>query len=178
MRSKYHAPRGTLAGAAWFRHLLLNSSTSRPTRMGSPPIPDRSPEPPGPTTRPSAVNFSPPKRRTGGSLKGKEHALDDNTYPGEITYRHLLGGGGGPSYAHSAVAGTVGQGAKQHAHCRNPLRAIAHIDIDAAYAAMEMAVSRSLPGSAEILGRRNASRGRHCWLSSADERLFGLASWA
>ncbi|KAL8286986.1 hypothetical protein RQP46_003992 [Phenoliferia psychrophenolica] len=87
--------------------------------MGSPPIPDRSPAPPSPKAKPSAVSFSPPKRKSGGSLKGKERALEENSYPGEITYRHLLGAGsGGPS---------------------NPLRCVAHIDIDAAYAAMEMA---------------------------------------
>ncbi|KAK4701217.1 DNA polymerase eta, partial [Phenoliferia sp. Uapishka_3] len=90
--------------------------------MGSPPIPARSPTPPPRNVAPSAINFSPPKRKVGGSLKGKERALEENTYPGVITYRHLLGSGSwGPS---------------------NPLRCIAHIDIDAAYAAMEMAVQQ------------------------------------
>lgn len=70
--------------------------------MGSPPIPDRSPPPQSPK-RPAgkltSINFSPPKRRT-ASLKGKERALEDNSYPAEIqvSYRHLLGkANGGPS---------------------------------------------------------------------------------
>ncbi|GAA5878358.1 hypothetical protein JCM8547_007530 [Rhodosporidiobolus lusitaniae] len=125
--------------------------------MGSPPIPDRSPPPaqsssrppafrnrsppaphPGlrPAVAPASVPFSPPKRTTGGSIKGKERALNwgadggreeddgregqDPDFPpqGTPTYRHLLGNNNvGPT---------------------NPLRVIAHIDIDAAYAAMEM----------------------------------------
>ncbi|BGP48674.1 N-acetyltransferase eso1 [Rhodotorula kratochvilovae] len=118
--------------------------------MGSPPIPDRdpprgrsaspsssstripgrSPPRPHPGVRPAvaplSVVFSPPKRRTGGSIKGKERALGDD--PDEVgaegesefppqtqpTYRHLLGQGNGGA--------------------ANPLRVIAHID-----AAMEMA---------------------------------------
>ncbi|ORY84148.1 hypothetical protein BCR35DRAFT_290430 [Leucosporidium creatinivorum] len=64
------------------------------------------------------VPFSPPKRTTGGSLKGKERALEDSTYPGAITYRHVLGNG------NSGAA--------------SPLRVISHIDIDAAYASFEM----------------------------------------
>ncbi|GAA6039453.1 hypothetical protein JCM8097_009555 [Rhodosporidiobolus ruineniae] len=125
--------------------------------MGSPPIPDRSPPPQPSTSRssippafrnrsppaphpgiqparaPSSVPFSPPKRKTGGSIKGKERAIDqdgqegaaaaggDPDFPPQTvpTYRHLLGQGNGGA--------------------ANPLRTIAHIDIDAAYAAMEMA---------------------------------------
>ncbi|KAK4048261.1 N-acetyltransferase eso1 [Microbotryomycetes sp. JL221] len=73
------------------------------------------------------VAFVPPKRNASGvSMKGKERALEqddtgssyNNTTP-TVTYRHILGkGDGGPG---------------------NPLRCIAHIDIDAAYAAFEMA---------------------------------------
>lgn len=44
------------------------------------------------------VAWSPPKRRVGGSLKGKERALEERSYPGAITYRHLLApGSGGPT---------------------------------------------------------------------------------
>ncbi|GAA5950553.1 hypothetical protein JCM3765_000526 [Sporobolomyces pararoseus] len=105
--------------------------------MGSPPIPDRpreqSPPRPHPGPRPpkdpSAVPFSPPKRKSGGSIKGKERAMQLGDTGdaaqlaqgaqgiGQVTYRHLLG--------------TNNLGAA------NPLRVIAHIDIDAAYAAME-----------------------------------------
>ncbi|GAA5958075.1 hypothetical protein JCM8115_001122 [Rhodotorula mucilaginosa] len=127
--------------------------------MGSPPIPDRTPvassssttttarpigfgdAPPRPhpgirpAVAPASVPFSPPKRRTGGSIKGKERALSveegeaaeegtaegDPAFPPQMqpTYRHILGSGNGGA--------------------ANPLRVIAHIDIDAAYAAMEMA---------------------------------------
>ncbi|GAA5896768.1 hypothetical protein JCM8208_007082 [Rhodotorula glutinis] len=129
--------------------------------MGSPPIPDRGVVPRGrspaaasssripgrspprphpgirPAAAPSAVTFTPPKRRTGGSIKGKERALGDDDrsdddddqpptardddFPPQIepTYRHVLGQGNGGA--------------------ANPLRVIAHVDIDAAYAAMEMA---------------------------------------
>ncbi|GAA5999791.1 hypothetical protein JCM10207_005912 [Rhodosporidiobolus poonsookiae] len=127
--------------------------------MGSPPIPDRSPPPqpstssssvppafrsrspprphPGiqPARAPASVPFSPPKRRTGGTIKGKERAVDgegdgeggadeplaDPDFPAQVqpTYRHLLGTNNGGA--------------------ANPLRCIVHIDIDAAYAAMEMA---------------------------------------
>ncbi|GAA5967675.1 hypothetical protein JCM11641_005731 [Rhodosporidiobolus odoratus] len=119
--------------------------------MGSPPIPDRSPprtpststsrphafrdrSPPRPhpgiqpAVAPASVPFSPPKRRTGGSFKGKERAMEigpdevgfDPHFPRQAlpTYRHLQGNNGGAA---------------------NPLRVIAHVDIDAAYAAMEMA---------------------------------------
>ncbi|GAA5864259.1 hypothetical protein JCM3774_001272 [Rhodotorula dairenensis] len=140
--------------------------------MGSPPIPDRSPTkaaastssssaaarpvgfgdaPPRPhpgirpAVAPASIPFSPPKRRTGGSIKGKERAVSgadadpaaqreddadtaattaagrDAAFPPQTqpTYRHILGSGNGGA--------------------ANPLRTIAHIDIDAAYAAMEMA---------------------------------------
>ncbi|BGO91840.1 hypothetical protein NBRC10512_007638 [Rhodotorula toruloides] len=119
--------------------------------MGSPPIPDRSPtkravspssRPPAyrdrspprphpgtrPPVAPASVPFSPPKRKTGGSIKGKERATSEGVEgpggDGEFppapvpTYRHLLGSNNGGA--------------------ANPLRVIAHIDIDAAYAAMEM----------------------------------------
>ncbi|KAM0750196.1 DNA/RNA polymerase [Meredithblackwellia eburnea MCA 4105] len=95
--------------------------------MGSPPIPDRDDRSPDPEDQqaqhhlanPSAINFSPPKKRAGGLFRGKEQAIQDGTYPGAITYRHL-----------STAGGTGG--------VMNPLRCVAHIDIDAAYAAMEM----------------------------------------
>ncbi|GAA5820714.1 hypothetical protein JCM11251_003125 [Rhodosporidiobolus azoricus] len=125
--------------------------------MGSPPIPDRTPHPtastsaaanserppafrdrspprphPGvqPARAPASVPFSPPKRRTGGSLKGKERAMEgdeedeewgDPDFPKQQkpAYRHLLG--------------------NNNTGSANPLRVISHIDIDAAYAAMEMA---------------------------------------
>ncbi|GAA5843556.1 hypothetical protein JCM9279_000791 [Rhodotorula babjevae] len=128
--------------------------------MGSPPIPDRGVVPRGrspaagsssripgrspprphpgirPAAAPSAVTFTPPKRRTGGSIKGKERALGDDDhddddderptardddFPPQVkpTYRHVLGQGNGGA--------------------ANPLRVITHVDIDAAYAAMEMA---------------------------------------
>ncbi|GAA5983899.1 hypothetical protein JCM10908_005967 [Rhodotorula pacifica] len=130
--------------------------------MGSPPIPDRLPPPPStrastsssrpigfgdapprphpgirPAVAPASVPFSPPKRRTGGSIMGKERAAlvdgdgddeegeegtaGDLAFPPQVrpTYRHVLGSGNGGA--------------------ANPLRTIAHIDIDAAYAAMEMA---------------------------------------
>ncbi|GAA5902637.1 hypothetical protein JCM6882_009339 [Rhodosporidiobolus microsporus] len=128
--------------------------------MGSPPIPDRSPPPrpstsaaedpsippafrdrspprphPGvrPAVAPASVPFSPPKRKTGGSLKGKERAMEnadedeegagwgDPDFPKQQrpTYRHLLGtNNAGPA---------------------NPLRVVSLADVDAAYAAMEMA---------------------------------------
>ncbi|GAA5939375.1 DNA-directed DNA polymerase eta [Sporobolomyces koalae] len=102
--------------------------------MGSPPIPDRSPPRPHPGPKPAlnpaSVPFSPPKRKTGGSIKGKERQQHDEHEQcpaqmaqgaqgvGLVTYRHLLG--------------TNNLGAA------NPLRVIAHIDIDAAYASMEM----------------------------------------
>ncbi|GAA5979667.1 hypothetical protein JCM5350_003804 [Sporobolomyces pararoseus] len=106
--------------------------------MGSPPIPDRpreqSPPRPHPGPRPpkdpSAVPFSPPKRKSGGSIKGKERAMQLGDQGdaaqlaqgaqgiGQVTYRHLLG--------------TNNLGAA------NPLRVIAHVDIDSAYASMEM----------------------------------------
>lgn len=112
--------------------------------MGSPPIPDRSPtkaaastesssahrpvgfgnDPPRPhpgirpAVAPASVPFSPPKRRTGGSIKGKERAvsvtgeansartedddddrepLGDPAFPPQTrpTYRHILGTGNG-----------------------------------------------------------------------------------
>lgn len=115
--------------------------------MGSPPIPDRSPTkaaadasaastgssrpigfgdaPPRPhpgvrpAVAPASVPFSPPKRRTGGSIKGKERAISvdeggngdgdedqggtaaeytiDPAYPPQArpTYRHILGHGNG-----------------------------------------------------------------------------------
>lgn len=79
--------------------------------MGSPPIPDRpreqSPPRPHPGPRPpkdpSAVPFSPPKRKSGGSIKGKERAMQLGDQGdaaqlaqgaqgiGQVTYRHLLG---------------------------------------------------------------------------------------
>ncbi|KAK4047138.1 N-acetyltransferase eso1 [Microbotryomycetes sp. JL201] len=72
------------------------------------------------------VQFVPPKRNASGvSLKGKERALQHDDGDGSafqapiVTFRHILGKGDG------------GAG--------NPLRCIAHIDIDAAYAAFEMA---------------------------------------
>ncbi|GAA6014594.1 hypothetical protein JCM11491_000162 [Sporobolomyces phaffii] len=103
--------------------------------MGSPPIPDRSPPRPHPGQRPplhpGAVPFSPPKRKSGGSIKGKERQLDDSdgTHSpaqmaqgaqgiGQVTFRHLLG--------------------SNNLGAANPLRVIAHVDIDAAYASMEM----------------------------------------
>ncbi|BGP25082.1 DNA polymeraseeta subunit [Rhodotorula toruloides] len=119
--------------------------------MGSPPVPDRSPtkravspssRPPAfrarspprphpgtrPPVAPASVPFSPPKRKTGGSIEGKERATSEGVEglggDGEFppapvpTYRHLLGSNNGGA--------------------ANPLRVIAHIDIDAAYAAMEM----------------------------------------
>ncbi|GAA5913650.1 DNA-directed DNA polymerase eta [Sporobolomyces salmoneus] len=102
--------------------------------MGSPPIPDRSPPRPHPGQRPpldpASVPFSPPKRKSGGSIKGKEKVVQDGDVQGaaqmaqgaqgigQVTYRHLLG--------------TNNLGAA------NPLRVIAHVDIDAAYASMEM----------------------------------------
>lgn len=104
--------------------------------MGSPPVPDRSPVasssstvtavPPArrpigfgdapprphpgirPAVAPASVPFSPPKRRTGGSIKGKERALSveegfggegeaagDSAFPPQMqpTYRHILGSG-------------------------------------------------------------------------------------
>ncbi|KAM0791567.1 hypothetical protein ACM66B_006013 [Microbotryomycetes sp. NB124-2] len=72
------------------------------------------------------VQFVPPKRNASGvSLKGKERALQHDSGDGsgyeapDVTFRHVLGkGDGGPG---------------------NPLRCVAHIDIDAAYAAFEMA---------------------------------------
>ncbi|GAA5820482.1 hypothetical protein JCM3770_005545 [Rhodotorula araucariae] len=106
-------------------------STSPPAASSSTRwIPGRSPPRPHPGVRPAvaplSVVFSPPKRRTPGSIKGKERALDgadsdDREFTPQVspTYRHLLGQGNGGA--------------------ANPLRVIAHIDIDAAYAAMEMA---------------------------------------
>lgn len=118
--------------------------------MGSPPIPDRGVVPRGrspaaasssripgrspprphpgirPAAAPSAVTFTPPKRRTGGSIKGKERALGDDDrsdddddqpptardddFPPQIepTYRHVLGQGNGGA--------------------ANPLRVIAHVE--------------------------------------------------
>lgn len=122
--------------------------------MGSPPIPDRGVAPRGrspasasripgrspprphpgirPAVAPSTVPFSPPKRRTGGSLKGKDRAwgppdhstddddddADDDKAPARVdsdfppqvkpTYRHVLGTGNGGA--------------------ANPLRVIAHIE--------------------------------------------------
>ncbi|BGP16689.1 hypothetical protein JCM10213_000394 [Rhodosporidiobolus nylandii] len=125
--------------------------------MGSPPIPARSPPPavasassssstlpdqrppafrdrspprphPGiqPARAPASVPFSPPKRRSGG-VKGKERAFEGEEQDGEgdfpaeatVTWRHLLG--------------------HNNAGPHNPLRVVAVADIDAAYAAMEMA---------------------------------------
>lgn len=44
------------------------------------------------------VSFTPPKRRTGGSIKGKERADAETTESTVVTYRHLLGRGtGGPA---------------------------------------------------------------------------------
>lgn len=105
--------------------------------MGSPPIPDRGPtrrsvsptsRPPGfrnrspprphpgirPAAAPASVPFVPPKRRTGGSIKGKERASEgledddghedergpatrDAAFPPQAmpTYRHLLGSNNG-----------------------------------------------------------------------------------
>ncbi|GAA5912334.1 hypothetical protein JCM5296_006838 [Sporobolomyces johnsonii] len=94
--------------------------------MGSPPIPDRPRPLPAPAARPtvspSSVPFSPPKRKTGGSLKAKEcpsATATGTNATGTVTYRHLLG--------------------NNNTGAANPLRVVAHIDIDAAYAAMEMA---------------------------------------
>ncbi|GJN90929.1 hypothetical protein Rhopal_003943-T1 [Rhodotorula paludigena] len=109
--------------------------------MGSPPIPDRGPtrrsvsptsRPPGfrnrspprphpgirPAAAPASVPFVPPKRRTGGSIKGKERASEglegddddedergpatrDAAFPPQAmpTYRHLLGSNNGGAAA-------------------------------------------------------------------------------
>ncbi|SGY21900.1 BQ5605_C016g08290 [Microbotryum silenes-dioicae] len=101
-------------------------------RLGSPLLP-----PPGieeelaAAARNTAVNkqvaWSPPKKQTGVLWKGKDKAIrstDDagaRLMPGmgNITYRHFLG-----NQLNTPV---------------HPLRTIAHVDIDAAYAAMEMA---------------------------------------
>lgn len=47
----------------------------------------------------SSIPFSPPKpkRSIGQNQKGKQQALDDGSYPGPITFRHLLGNGNGGS---------------------------------------------------------------------------------
>ena len=66
--------------------------------------------------RPDQIAFCPPKRKSGGSIRHKES--NRGSFCPTPTYRHLLG--------------TNNLGAT------NPLRVIAHIDIDAAYAAMEM----------------------------------------
>ncbi|CEQ42593.1 SPOSA6832_04423 [Sporobolomyces salmonicolor] len=120
--------------------------------MGSPPIPDRPrPLPPPaarPSVSPSSVPFSPPKRKSGGSLKAKERAmdLDDGSATaatagangkGTVTYRHLLGNNN--TGAARSFREPIQSGADQSEDDSNPLRVVAHIDIDAAYAAMEMA---------------------------------------
>lgn len=63
--------------------------------MGPPPIPAYKYEPP--IQAPGSIDWSPPKRTIGQNLKGKQQQLDSNSYPGEITFRSILGSGsGGP----------------------------------------------------------------------------------
>ncbi|GAA6064188.1 hypothetical protein JCM10212_005769 [Sporobolomyces blumeae] len=110
--------------------------------MGSPPIPDRSPPRPHPGPRPvvapSSVPFSPPKRKSGGSIKGKERSMDlggaaqQNGSPGDVPAQMAQGAQGVGLVTYRHLLGSNNLGAA------NPLRVIAHVDIDAAYAAMEM----------------------------------------
>lgn len=101
------------------RSPVASSSSSTTTTTAAPaarPIGfgDAPPRPhPGirPAVAPASVPFSPPKRRTGGSIKGKERALSveegeaaeqgtasgDSAFPPQMqpTYRHILGSGNG-----------------------------------------------------------------------------------
>lgn len=68
--------------------------------MGPPPIPIYKYQPPPlpPGKNISSIPFSPPKRSIGQNITLKQQQLDNNSYPGEITFRHILGNGnGGPT---------------------------------------------------------------------------------
>ncbi|SCV72050.1 BQ2448_4744 [Microbotryum intermedium] len=98
-------------------------------RMGSPPplLPATDDEAVARNIVTKPIAWSPPKKKSGAMWKGKDKAIMSTgdagarLMPGmgNITYRHFLG-----NQLNTPI---------------NPLRTIAHVDIDAAYAAMEMA---------------------------------------
>lgn len=91
---------------------------------------------------PSDIAFSPPKRTGGASaFKGKDRAIEANASElaqEAVTYRHLL--------------------SPRAAGATSPLRVIVHIDIDAAYAAMEMARLSIDPAQPVAVQQWNVSR--------------------
>ena len=116
--------------------------------MGSPPIPDRGVVPRGrspaagssripgrspprphpgirPAAAPSAVTFTPPKRRTGGSIKGKERALGDDDHDDDDDERPTARDDDFPPQVKPTYRHVLGQ---SNGGAANPLRVIAHVE--------------------------------------------------